>query len=194
MADPATREEARRRAQQALRDGPLYLDTETTGLDSTAEIVEICILTARGQVAFESLVRPDGGIPPGATAVHGITEDMVRGAPRWPEVWTRVERVLGHRRVGIYNASYDVRMVQQANQRHGLQRPAPTAHAFCIMQLYARWLGELSEKRSGPGQYRWHKLEAAARQCGVSVAGAHRARADAATARAVLHYIAGVSR
>ena len=46
----------------------------------------------------------------------------------------------------------------------------------------------------------WHverltnELEAAARQCGLHVAGAHRARSDAATARALLHYIAGVSR
>ncbi len=37
---------------------PLFLDTETTGLDNTAEALEIGLTDAAGQVVFETRLKP----------------------------------------------------------------------------------------------------------------------------------------
>ena len=51
-----TRHDTITRAKQILTANPLYFDTETTGLDSWSEIIEIAIVEADGKVAFQSLV------------------------------------------------------------------------------------------------------------------------------------------
>jgi DNA polymerase III epsilon subunit-like protein len=188
--DEAHRRQAIEEARRAVADQPVYLDTETTGLDADSEIVEICILDHLGRPLVDTLVRPEGRIPPGATRIHGITDAMVRDAPRWPEAWPAALRALAGRRVGIYNADYDVGMIRRVNQRHGLGRA--NAGAFCIMKLYARYHGEPSDRRAG--EYRWQRLEDAGRQCRIVAEGdLHRARADTALARAVLHHMAGTA-
>ena len=52
------RQQAILRAQQLLAQQPIYLDTETTGVRSNAEIVEICLVDHDGTVILDSLVRP----------------------------------------------------------------------------------------------------------------------------------------
>ncbi|MEZ4673640.1 MAG: hypothetical protein R2932_05265 [Caldilineaceae bacterium] len=52
------RREAIARAQQYLAQEPVYLDTETTGVRSNAEIIEISIIDHTGAPLFDSLVRP----------------------------------------------------------------------------------------------------------------------------------------
>lgn len=41
----------------------VILDTETTGLGADAEVVELAVLSPRGEVLFDSLVRPRKPIP-----------------------------------------------------------------------------------------------------------------------------------
>ncbi|MEZ4497878.1 MAG: exonuclease domain-containing protein [Thermomicrobiales bacterium] len=41
----------------------IYLDTETTGLDRTAEIIDIALVTNDGAVLFNTLVKPVRPIP-----------------------------------------------------------------------------------------------------------------------------------
>lgn len=61
------------------------IDTESTGLNpETARIVSISVLiiTPDGAVSKRSeLINPGIPIPPGATAVHGITDDDVLERP-----------------------------------------------------------------------------------------------------------------
>ncbi|MCY4410095.1 MAG: 3'-5' exonuclease, partial [Caldilineaceae bacterium] len=71
------------RARAILDERPLFFDTETTGLNSSAEIVEVGIVDAEGNTLLESLVRPIRRIPSDAVAVHGISNAMVRNAPTW---------------------------------------------------------------------------------------------------------------
>ena len=186
-----TREQARREAiaaaQIKVNRRPVYLDTETTGLNSTDQIVEICLIDSEGGILFESLVKPTVPIPFDATRVHGITAAMVANAPMWPEIWPQVSAALAGRQLGIYNAEYDLRLMQQSQRAHGLEWPAPEFASFCIMKLYAQFRGEWDARR---GNYRWHSLENARRQCQLDLPNAHRARADALLARAVLEYVA----
>ncbi len=69
----------------------VVLDTETTGTDIAKDrIVELAVVKfeysrATGEVgrvlgAYDGLEDPGMPIPPEATAVHGITDEMVRGS------------------------------------------------------------------------------------------------------------------
>src|SRR4030067_3387228 len=86
-------------AKEKIQRNPLYLDTEPTGLGDMDEIVEISILDHDGSLLFDSLVRPSRRIPPDAIAIHGITDELVRGAPRWLDIAPEVEALLKEREV-----------------------------------------------------------------------------------------------
>jgi len=166
---------------------PVYLDTETTGLETADQIVEICTLDYSGKVLVNSLVKPKGRIPVLASRIHGITDEMVADAPTWLELWPQVEVALARRRVAIYNAEFDLTMLKQSHRHYHLHWVFPGEASFCVMKLFAQFYGEWNYHY---GSYRWQKLEEAARQCKITVEGAHRAKADALKARGVLHYMA----
>jgi len=165
-----------------------YLDTETTGLGDDAEIVEIAILDGQGTVLLETLIRPNRRIPPDATALHTITNAMVRDAPGWPEVYFETIRLLAGHPCIVYNADFDRRILDQVNREHGLEPLRATWH--CAMKQYAAFAGVRHPRYGG---YRWHKLEQAAAAFSIPLA-AHRARADAEACRALVRAMAGVSR
>ncbi|HET9016840.1 MAG TPA: 3'-5' exonuclease [Thermomicrobiaceae bacterium] len=163
-----------------------YLDTETTGLDGTAEIVDIAVVDNAGRVLLDTLVRPGRPIPADATRIHHITDQMVAAAPSWPEVYRALAGIL--RRypcVVVYNAPFDARMILQSSRPHGL--PDLPVEWQCAMRRYAEFASEQS-----PGDSRWQKLEVAATRLGVPPIGiTHRALEDTHTCRAVVHAMAG---
>ncbi|MGH7599625.1 MAG: 3'-5' exonuclease [bacterium] len=185
--DEQTRAAAIQQAQDEILHKPVYLDTETTGLEKYDQIVEICVLDFNGSVLVDSLVKPTNKIPVGVTKLHGITDEMVKAAPTWPEIWPAVQAALTGRHVAIYSADYDMRVMKQSHRHHAMRWKLKGANFFCIMKLYAQFRGEWDNYH---GSFRWHKLEEAGRQCKIELPNAHRAKADALLARAVLHYVA----
>lgn len=185
------RSEARRHAsvlaRQRLQMQPLFLDTETTGVRSTAEIIEICLIDHDGEVLLDSLVRPRQPIPAESTVVHGISNVMVATAPTWADLWPQVQAILEKRSIGIYNADFDLRLIKQSHQQYGLLWPAIQFDPFCIMQLYSQFYGEWDTHRNA---YRWQSLEKAGQRFQIALPNSHRAKDDALLARAVLHQIA----
>ena len=182
------RQEAILVAREKISSRPVYLDTETTGIERNDEIIEICLVDDDGQVVFESLVRPTRSIPSSATRIHGITNEMIRSAQTWPLVWPKIQPLMQGHLIGIYNADFDLRLLQQTHARFNmrwLQDPGFTG--FCIMKLYAQYVGEWNTAR---GTYRWHSLEDAGRQCRIPLQNTHHAKDDSLLARALLHYIA----
>ena len=160
----------------------VILDTETTGLDSMAEIVEIAAVNRDGEVLLNSLVCPTRPIPIDATRIHGITDLDVRGAPSFVAALSRIE--FG-RVVAIYNAGFDVRLMEQSARSH---RPWREMVVQCIMELYATFYGAWSSYHES---YTWQSLTIAVAQCGLSWDGQeHRALADARMALRVLKYMA----
>jgi DNA polymerase-3 subunit epsilon len=181
---PNARSEAITAARHKVALNPIYLDTETTGLDRTAEIVEISLVESDGSLAFNSLVRPTARIPADAIRIHGITNELAAAAPTWPVLWPQIEALLAGRAIGIYNATFDLRMLEQTHARLGLPwRGSVVAGAFCIMKLFAQYNGEWDRTR---GSYRFLSLEQAGRRMRVHLPNSHRAKDDALLARAVL--------
>jgi DNA polymerase-3 subunit epsilon len=158
----------------------VYLDTETTGFGKQAEIVDIAVVGATGQVLFESLVRPTRPIPVDAIAVHGITNADVKDAPEWCDVYDEVQSILAGRRIVVYNVTFDKQMVTQACRQYAL--PAPEADWECAMKRYAGFHGSWDP---GKRWYKFQKLERAVLTFGAEPGG-HRAAADALACRAVV--------
>ncbi|MBE0698540.1 MAG: 3'-5' exonuclease, partial [Anaerolineaceae bacterium] len=173
-------------AKEILSAQPVYLDTETTGLDRSDEIVEISIIDHDGQPLFESLVKPSQPIPPSSTQVHGIRNEDVQNARAWPIVWQQVQNILRGRRVVMYNVEFDIRLMQQSHARYRLPWNYKI-DTVDLLKLYAQFRGEWDSKRRS---YRYHSLANAGEQCGISLPNAHRATADTLLTRAVLEYIA----
>lgn len=118
----------------------VILDTETTGLDDGAEIIEVAVIDAEGRVLFDSLVQPRSPIPEEVTGIHGITNEMVRDAPTWPAVLRKLEPLLKERLILIYNAAFDTRLINQTCALWGIQELQ--LHAECVMEAFRLLQGE----------------------------------------------------
>lgn len=189
----------------------VILDTETTGLHDAARIVEVAVLGMDGTVLFESLVNPGVPIPPEATAVHGITDEMVKDAPTFSDILVPLTGALINRKIVVYNRDFDkrrlalelhrhyaARWVNLEKPRNGRRRIHPQARAWlaaqswedCAMDAYAEWCGDWTwdyeARDSDPvyqqGDYRWQRLPGAG----------HRAAGDCRAVIGVLREMAGV--
>jgi DNA polymerase-3 subunit epsilon len=184
---PSARTEAVAIAKEKLALHPVYLDTETTGSGPIDEIIEIGIVDDEGKVLFESFVKPMGSVSAEARRVHGITDDMLASAPRWLHVWPKVEAAVAGKAVGIYNADFDLRLLQQTHAKYKMRWSFP-GQAFCVMKLYARFHGEWNSRTM---DFKWQSLTAAGQQCRIPLPNAHRTIADTLLTRAILRYMAG---
>jgi len=101
------------------------IDLESTGIDPrTARIVRLSVLKLEpdGAERFRSeLINPGGPIPPGATAVHGITDDDVADAPRF-EAFARalVEYLDGCDLAGFGIERFDLPLLEAELRRAGM--------------------------------------------------------------------------
>jgi len=107
-------------AQSALNDlAYVVFDTETTGLDPERdEIVQLAALrVVNGRIVdgemLETLIDPQRPIPPGATAVHGITPQMVIGAPHIGEAGARFHRFAAGAVLVAHNAPFDMAFLRR---------------------------------------------------------------------------------
>ena len=69
-------------ARRKFLEEPVYLDTETTGLEKNDEIVEIAVIDKIGNVLINTLIKPRSLIPDSASSIHHITNEMVKEIPR----------------------------------------------------------------------------------------------------------------
>jgi DNA polymerase III subunit epsilon len=167
---------------------PVFLDTETTGLDDRAEVVEVAVIALDGRVLVDSLVRPTIPIPGTATAVHGIGPLDVADAPTFAELWSKLAAAIEGHVVVIYNAAYDIRALHQSARACSIGLLPWTSPHFCMMTAYAEYWGDWSDWH---GNYKWQSLSAAAAQQQLVVpTNLHRAGADAELTRRLACHIA----
>lgn len=175
-------------ARSIIKQNPVYLDTETTGLDRNAEIVQIAVVDDGGRILIEEFVRPSQPIPQEVTLIHGITDEMVAGAKSWPALWPTVRGYLVGRTIGIYNAEFDVKMMQQSLERYRLPW-RDNLNTLDILSLYSEYRGEWDPIRRSLRRF---KLEDAGRYFQIPLPNSHWAVDDALLARAVLRRMAGM--
>lgn len=169
----------------------LVLDTETTGLDNHSEVVQIAIVHASGEIYLDELVRPVHGIPLAASRIHGITNQQVSDAPSWAYIVPKVHKLVEGRDVVIYNANYDMSIMNQSSRailsqmdwRYQVNR------YWCAMLMYAEFVGDWNDYRNS---YRWHKLGVAIHQQRLPFDKAHTARGDAVMTLALVNKMAGI--
>ena len=184
------RQQAIQTARKVLEEKPVYLDTETTGLNRSDEIVEITIVDSEGQVLVDSFVRPSQPIPLDATRINNITNEMVQGAPTWPILWVQqIRPILTGKVIVAYNTEFDLRMMQQSHDRYRLPW-RESLHSYDLLKLYAQFRGVWDPARKS---WKFYTLEEAGTASAISLPNAHRALADTLLARELLLYIAGAS-
>jgi DNA polymerase-3 subunit epsilon len=155
--NPKHRQEVIRWARDVLADpdGHAIIDTETTGLGRTAEVIQVAVINSAGDILLDSFVRPVAlkQIPSEASAINGITISMLKNAPTFDEIASVLRSALRGRTVICYNAAYDGRLLNQTAQKTG-SLPLNGQWA-CAMLAYARFRQEWNYEKDG---YRWHKL------------------------------------
>jgi DNA polymerase III epsilon subunit family exonuclease len=162
-------------------------DTETTGLNPLASrLVELSGVKFRGTGelvdTFSSLINPQMRIPARVTAVHGITDEMVAGAPTFEEVVPRFFQWLNARGpAGIkqrplllaHNAAFDIGFLDIAIAKLGL--PTPDNQIIDTLTLSRKVL------KDPPN----HQLKTLTEHLGVETTAYHRALDDSHHVRQV---------
>ncbi|MET8289901.1 3'-5' exonuclease [Streptomyces sp. NPDC005132] len=144
----------------------VVLDTETAGVDGTSRIIDLGILDVAGTILMDQLLNPGEPVPASATDVHGLTDDDVRAAPTFSDVFGDLSTVLAGKRVLIYNRAFDVARLRHELHLHfkgtGHPDPADAATAWLAairfedaMIPYSDWYGEWSDYRAN---YVWQPL------------------------------------
>ncbi len=105
----------------------IAFDLETTGtVPAVDQIVEIgAVLFNNGQVeaTFSTLVNPRQSIPPGASAVNGITDDMVQGKPFIETLLDPFAEFCQDLPVVAHNAPFDSQFLTAMIRKHESSSP-----------------------------------------------------------------------
>lgn len=174
-------------AKRKFNQDPVFLDTETTGLEKSDEIVEIAIIDKKGSVLINTLIKPQILIPESATAIHHISNEMVNNSPEFPQIWPEIQELIMNRPIGMYNAEFDVRLIRQSMQKYNKSISHKNV-AFDVMQLFSDYRGIIDSRRKAMRRFR---LEEAGRYFGIPIPNSHRALDDTRLTRAVFLAIIG---
>lgn len=160
-------------------DSYVVLDLETTGFDSFRdEIIEIGMVKIKnGEIASEysMLVNPCMPIPKAASAVNGIYDEDVTGAPKIHEVIHAVDTFLGDEIIVGHNITFDLRFLK-------------TAMLECGISKEIRYIDTLSVSKSVLPNAKDHKLQTLMEIAGIKEGQSHRALDDAIRTHQVLQY------
>lgn len=162
--------------RQHLKTGFVAFDLETTGLsDADDAIVEIgAVKVVDGSIVdtYSQLVDPERRMPPAASRVNHITDDMLAGKPKIYEILPDFLEFVGDMPLVAHNIKFDAKFLMQACMRNRFRSPD---NGFDTMSL-ARYYPEATNK----------KLGTLAKEAGIDVGTAHRALDDAKTAAMLL--------
>jgi DNA polymerase-3 subunit epsilon len=92
----------------------IFLDTETTGLDSRLghRVIEIAGVEMRNRRLtgrhLHFYINPEREIEAGALAVHGITNDFLEDKPKFAQIAQELREFITGAELVIHNASFDI--------------------------------------------------------------------------------------
>jgi DNA polymerase-3 subunit epsilon len=169
LDDRTTAAPAPTRWPTAYPQGYAVVDVETTGLARDDRIISAAVyrLDARGEVEdhWYTLVNPERD--PGPVWIHGLTSEVLAGAPHFEDVAEEFAARLADRVLVAHNAVFDWQMIAREFAR--AKREAPVRQRLCTIAL-SKELGLPLPN---------HKLESLAAHFGVVQQRAHHALDDA---------------
>ncbi len=180
--------------EATFSDWPGFVfDTETTGVDvmsdRVVELGAVCIADGAHAAKRKMRIDPQMPIPKGASDIHGITDEHVRGKPHFAAVAPRFLEYLDGKAIGSglpwlcgYNATgFDVPILNAELQRVGLHDRIDVGRVVDPM-VFVRWHRRHLRKRS---------LESACEHFGIALLKAHSALDDATATAALLLEMVG---
>lgn len=159
----------------------VVLDSETTGLRDPVGFVEVAVADPDGKPLLNTTVKPWLPIEPGAAKVHGYRAEDLVSSPTFKDLYPDILDAISGRRVVVYNAAYDRRVMDTEVGKLGARGKLVGAYLpawECAMGWYSQWVGEYSRKHKS---YKYQKLPG----------GDHSALGDCRAALAVLRRMAG---
>ncbi len=156
-----------------------FIDLETTGVSlSTDRIVELAIVKLmpdETRLVKRKLINPQIPIPEASSAIHGITDDMVKDAPSFKQAGNEIKQFLENCDLGGYNSNrFDIPILMEEFLRAGMdvdlsnRRMVDVQHIFYTM-----------EPRTLSAAYKYY--------CSKELENAHSAEADVNATIEVLH-------
>ena len=168
----------------SLRDEEwVVVDVETTGgaPQHGHRVTEVAaVWVSRGEITrtFATLVNPERRIPGMITALTGITDAMVRDAPRFHEIAPRVAGAMRGRVFVAHNAPFDWRFLCAEMDRAAGK--TLDGRQLCTVRLARKLLPELTSRN----------LDSLAHYFGLEIEDRHRALDDAvATAKVLIRFV-----
>ncbi|MFE3634148.1 DEDDh family exonuclease [Streptomyces sp. NPDC059168] len=135
LEDRATAVSSATRWPAAYPKGYAVVDVETTGLARDDRIISAAVyrLDARGEVEdhWYTLVNPERD--PGPVWIHGLTSEVLEGAPLFGEVAEEFAARLDGRVLVAHNAVFDWQMIAREYAR--ARREAPVRQRLCTIAL-----------------------------------------------------------
>jgi DNA polymerase III subunit epsilon len=147
-----------------------FIDLETTGINLSADrIVELAIVKVNPNGETKKLrkfVNPLMPIPAQATAIHGITDDMVKNQPSFKEVANEVKQfLLGCDLAGYNSNRFDIPLLVEEFLRSGQDFDIDEAELVDVQRIF-----HLLEPRNLTAAYKFY--------CNKNLENAHSAEAD----------------
>lgn len=145
-------------------------DLETTGLQITKDrIVQIAIiklLPDGTQEEFNALVNPEQVIPEEITAIHGISNEMIKNAPTFKEIAPQVIDFIGNADLAGYNSNkFDIPVLSEELLRCEIAFDLGARHFVDVQNIFHKM-----EQRTLAAAYQFY--------CGKTISNAHNALYD----------------
>nr|VFJ66541.1 MAG: DNA polymerase-3 subunit epsilon [Candidatus Kentron sp. FW] len=159
------------------------LDLETTGFHPYLgdEIISIALLELRGLTfsgeRYVTLINPGRRIPSKSSAIHGIFDADIQGAPTMDGVLPEIIAFLGNAVIVAHHANFDFRFLNKRLYRKAavvLKNPW-----IDTMMLYGAWRQKQIQC----------SLDEVAKNCGIVDHGRHNAPRDAEIAGEILQFL-----
>jgi DNA polymerase III epsilon subunit family exonuclease len=150
----------------------VVFDLETTGSKTPpCRITEIGAYRVQGgriTAEFQTLVNPEMRIPPFISLLTGITDEMVKDAPKFADVVCDFLDFIGDAVLVAHNAPFDMRFLNYEIGRIFEEYRVGNSY-LCTVQLSRKLISNIDN----------HKLKTLAEYYAVSLVNHHRAPADA---------------
>ncbi len=154
----------------------IYYDTETTGIKFNRDsIIELAAYDATEDRTFSSLINPGVPIPPEATAIHNITDEMVADSPSFKEVAEKFSAFCGEDCILIAhnNDSFDKIFIETEYKR--AEVPFPSFLYLDTLKWSRKYRNDLPR----------HNLQTLREVYGIPANQAHRALDDVMVLHAI---------